>query len=649
MSATSTRNSDAAPAPLRPRRRVKGPARRRAEAEGGFGPRLLSPLRDRDGRLPVSRLAVTILAANLIAVLILMLGSVGLNQYRDGLIEAKLEGVRGQAQMLAGIIATVAAEDPDCAISIEEADGTPGAVEGAARCEVALNESQVHTVFERVWDGFEGRVRIFATPSGFEGERIEDASLFLLEDQVLQAPARVEVDLPDPDAAPPGLVARAWDRLGTFVAETLIEPGFRADAQALSVEDELTAALRAVGADAEEGTTAVRTNEDGEIVASVSVPIRRVQATYGVVTAEIGGIEALLRQARLDVLPFFLLALGASLASTLYLTAAIARPVRRLATAADKVRDGIAVAGRVRIPDFGRRRDEIGELSRSLRSMTQAIYDRIEAIDSFAADVSHELKNPLTSIRSAVETLDVARTPEQRARLLAVVAQDVTRMDRLITDISNASRLDAELARETREVVDLVGLLRDVVGTYAATAKAGAPSVRLLGRTGSQPAYVFGSPSALGQVFRNLIDNALSFSPEGGTVRVVIGAARAEEGPVLRVQVADEGPGIPDANLETIFKRFYTERPAGADFGNNSGLGLAICRQIVESHGGRIWAENQESREGERRGAVFTVLLPLRRQGRQTRSDAGRPAEEQADEGAGVGVGTSAHAGASSA
>ena len=623
MSATSTRNSDDAP-PLRPRRRVKGPARRRAEAAAApsqpFAARLLARLRDGDGRLPVSRLAVTILLANLIGVLILMLGSVGLNQYRDGLIEAKLEGVRGQAQMLAGIIATVAAEDPDCAITIPDGGASEGEpVEGAALCRVSLNEAQVSAVFSRVWDGFEGRVRIFGTPDDASAGSVTDPNLILLEDQVLQAPTQAEIELPDLDADEPGLVARAWDRLGTFVAETLIEPDFRADAQARTLADELNAAFRATGGEA--GATSVRTNEDGEIVASVSVPIRRVQATYGVVTAEIGGIEALLRQARLDVLPFFLLALCASLASTLYLTAAIARPVRRLATAADKVRDGIAVAGRVRIPDFRRRRDEIGELSRSLRSMTQAIYDRIEAIDSFAADVSHELKNPLTSIRSAVETLDVARTPEQRARLLAVVAQDVTRMDRLITDISNASRLDAELARETREVVDLMALLRDVVGTYAATAREGAPSVRLLGRTGTQPAYVFGSPSALGQVFRNLIDNALSFSPEGGTVRVLVGVDRADEGPVLRVQVADEGPGIPDDNLETIFKRFYTERPAGADFGNNSGLGLAICRQIAESHGGRIWAENQTNAEGERLGAVFTVFLPLRRQNRTARAE----------------------------
>ena len=633
MSATSTRNSDAggdAPPPgaLRPRRRAKGPARQRAEAEAGrsFGlGRLLAPLRDRDGRLPVSRLAVTILVANLIGVLILMLGSVGLNQYRDGLIEAKLEGVRGQAQMLAGIVAAVAAEEPDCAIALVESDTGPA--KGAAPCETTLNEAQVSAVFSRVWDGFEGRVRIFRIPPGYSGEPIEDVNLLLLEDQVREAPGAVEQDLPTGEEAPPGVIARAWNRVGEFVATTLLEPGFRAEVQARTLTDELNAAFRSSGARGELGATSVRTNEDGEIVASVSVPIRRVQATYGVVTAEIGGIEALMRQARLDVLPFFLLALGASLASTLYLTAVIARPVRRLATAADRVREGIAVAGRVRIPDLRRRRDEIGELSRSLRSMTQALYDRIEAIDSFAADVSHELKNPLTSIRSAVETLDIARTEEQRARLLGVVAQDVTRMDRLITDISNASRLDAELARETREVVDLMGLLNDVVGTYDATAREDAPAVRLLGRTGTQPAYVFGSPSALGQVFRNLIDNALSFSPEGGTVRVVIGADRTEDGPVLRVQVADEGPGIPPANLETIFKRFYTERPAGADFGNNSGLGLAICRQIVESHGGRIWAENAQNRSGEVIGALFTVLLPLRRGGGRS----ARPGAERAD------------------
>ena len=616
--------------------RLKRPRRkhaRRREDRGAWH-RATARFRDRDGRLPVSRLAVTILGANLIAVLILMLGSVGLNQYRDGLIEAKLEGVRGQAQMLAGVIAAVAAQDAACDLTVEEAplviepgpldqaqEAASPPVEGASRCEVALDEAAVATVFARVWDGFEGRVRIFKAPDGYDGGPIEDAAPLLLEDQVLREEVAV-IEVED-EAPPAGLVGGAWERFKSFVVETILEPGFRSDARARTLEDELTRAFASSGAADELGATSVRYDQDGEIVASVSVPIRRVQAVYGVVTAEIGGIEGLIYQARLDVVPFFLLALIASLASTLYLTAAIARPVRRLATAADKVRDGIAVAGRVRIPEFSRRRDEIGELSSSLRSMTQAIYDRIEAIDSFAADVSHELKNPLTSIRSAIETMDVARTGEQRTRLLGVVKQDVARMDRLITDISNASRLDAELARETREVVDLHALLRDIVGLYGTTRREGMASVRLLGRTGSQPLYVFGSPSALGQVFRNLIDNALSFSPAGGVVRVTMSVDRAAEGPVLRVTVADDGPGIPPDNLETVFKRFYTERPAGASFGNNSGLGLAICRQIVESHGGRIWAENQKGAGGGTVGAVFTVLLPLRRSGEARATDAG--------------------------
>jgi two-component system sensor histidine kinase ChvG len=568
-------------------------------------------LKDRDGRSPVSRLAVTILAANLVGLLVLMLGSIGFNQYRDGLVEAKLEAVRGQAQMLSNVLAAVAAADAECDLVVPQAGAE------AAPCAVSLDEAAVNSVFTRVFDGFEGRVRIFRTPEGYDGSEIENAGAILLQDKAIKARGFVEQSLPDIlNAAEPGPIRRAYWRARSFLIDNVLEPGFRADARTRTLEDELSRAFLASDAAEERGAASVRYDESGELVASVSVPIRRVLVTYGVVTAEIGGIDELVRQARADVLPFFLLALIASLASTAYLTAAIARPVRRLARAADKVRDGIAVAGRVRIPDLGHRRDEIGELADSLRSMTQAIYDRIETIDHFAADVSHELKNPLTSIRSAIETLDVARTEQQRDRLLGVVKQDVARMNRLITDISNASRLDAELARETREAVDMMGLLRDVVETYGATSKPGSASVRLLGRTGTAPLYVFGSPSALGQVFRNLIDNALSFSPEGGVVRVTIGVDRAAEGPVLKVQVADDGPGIPEENVETVFKRFYTERPAGASFGNNSGLGLAICRQIVDSHGGRIWAENRRGSGGEKRiGAVFTVLLPLKRGG----------------------------------
>jgi two-component system, OmpR family, sensor histidine kinase ChvG len=383
--------------------------------------------------------------------------------------------------------------------------------------------------------------------------------------------------------------------------------GFRRDAERRTIEAELNEALASSPFVEERGATSVRFNEDGELVASVSVPIRRVQAIYGVVTAEIGGIEDLVADARLAILPFFGLACAAALLTSLLLTAAIAQPIRQLAVAADKVREGIAAAGRARVPDFSSRKDEIGELSSSLRSMTQAIYARIDAIESFAADVAHELKNPLTSIRSATETLDIATKPEAREKLLNVIKKDVARMDRLITDISNASRLDAELAREAREAVDLRKLLADIAELYRMTVKEN--EARVSFDPSGAPVYLFGNASALGQVFRNLIDNARSFSPPGGEVRVFLVPPTDRER-IIQVIVDDDGPGIPPDALEKIFSRFYTKRPQGSAFGNNSGLGLAISRQIVTSHDGLIWAENRTDENGARLGARFVVELP---------------------------------------
>ncbi len=386
---------------------------------------------------------------------------------------------------------------------------------------------------------------------------------------------------------------------------------YRNRAARRTIEAELNEALDSSPFAAERGATSVRINEEGELVASVSVPIRRVQAIYGLVTAEIGGIDALVEDARVAILPFFGLAVAAAILSSLLLTATIAQPIRQLAIAADRVREGIAAAGRVRIPEFTNRSDEIGELSASLKSMTNAIYARIDAIESFAADVAHELKNPLTSIRSAAETLQIAKKPEQQEKLMAVIQKDVARMDRLITDISNASRLDAELARESREAVDLSRLLKDIVSIYSDTAKDG--EARVVYAAPLQNVFIMGNASALGQVFRNLIDNARSFSPPEGEVRVTLQEPDARTG-AAHVIVADEGPGIPEDKLEAIFDRFYTKRPAGAAFGDNSGLGLAISRQIVNSHGGRIYAENRRNNPddpGEKSlGARFVVELP---------------------------------------
>lgn len=564
-------------------------------------------VRRRRARVALSRLTVTIVVANLIGLIILLIGSFALTQYRDGLIQAKLEGVRAQAQIIADVLGQVAIDETSCQ-PVDEADiALQG--EETALCSLALSQTDVREVFNRVWDSFEGRVRIFNAPQTFDDPPVTDANELLLEDVVLREDEIIAEELP-PIAERGARKPFRLKGIGHSILQ-FFSRDYRARAARRTLEAELNEALASSPFADQRGAASVRLNEEGELVVSVTAPIRRVQAIYGLVTAESGGIDALVQEARLAILPIFGFAVAAAILSSLLLTAMIAQPIRQLAIAADKVREGIAAAGRARIPDFTGRKDEIGELAASLKAMTQAIYARIDAIESFAADVAHELKNPLTSIRSASETLKIAKAPEQQAKLLTVIEKDVARMDRLITDISNASRLDAELARESREAVDLARLIKDIVAMYGETVKDGEATVAFDGP--AQPAYVLGNPTALSQVVRNLIDNARSFSPEGGEVRVAL-EAPTQRTRIARIIVEDDGPGVPPDSLDAIFQRFYTKRPQGKVFGNNSGLGLAICRQIVNSHGGRIYAENRLENPadpaGPRLGARFVVELP---------------------------------------
>jgi two-component system sensor histidine kinase ChvG len=324
----------------------------------------------------------------------------------------------------------------------------------------------------------------------------------------------------------------------------------------------------------------------------------------GVVTIESYDLDTLIQAERRALVPFILIAALVTGVSSLSLTVFIARPIRRLARAAQEARR--AGGRRVKMPDLRARRDEIGELGVSLSEMTEALYDRLDAIERFAADVAHELKNPLTSIRSAAEVLPLAKDEVRRDRLLKVIAADVGRLDRLITDISRASRVDAELAREDIGPFDLTGLLGELADTYNEAQS----DVRLEFANKVRNGRVLGREVPLGQVFRNLLDNALTFSPPGSTITVTARRGHRDGGVSLVVTVDDEGPGIPEENLETIFERFYTERPKGAAFGAHSGLGLAISRQIVKAHGGQIYAVNRLNEDGSVRGARFTVDLP---------------------------------------
>jgi two-component system sensor histidine kinase ChvG len=345
---------------------------------------------------------------------------------------------------------------------------------------------------------------------------------------------------------------------------------------------------------------------------SVAVPVQRFRAVLGVLllSTQAGDIDKIVHAERMAIFRVFGVAAMVNIVLSLLLASTIATPLRRLSAAAVRVRRGARV--REEIPDFSDRQDEIGNLSVALRGMTNALYDRIAAIESFAADVSHELKNPLTSLRSAVETLPLARNEHSRKRLMDVIQHDVRRMDRLISDISDASRLDAELARQDGVAVDMEKLLTDLVDIARQTRAGGkdvAIELKIDRRNAGKSGFtVLGHDLRLGQVVTNLIENARSFVPETGG-RIVIHLVRRRG--TVQVRVEDNGPGIRAEVIERVFERFYTDRPDGEDFGQNSGLGLSISRQIIEAHGGTLTAENIPGDEADSwQGARFIIELP---------------------------------------
>lgn len=342
----------------------------------------------------------------------------------------------------------------------------------------------------------------------------------------------------------------------------------------------------------------------GEIFIAVALPIPGADGDNGavLVATREGEVDSIIRTAREQILQMFLLATISSIALSVVLANSIARPLRRLSAAAQNAQDeageklGLA---RVNIPDLSARPDEIGDLSRSMRNMTDALLERIDENKTFAADVAHEIKNPLTSMRSAVETLSYVQDDDSRNALLGVLQNDVTRLDRLVTDISNASRLEGELVRDTWENVNICSLLQGLMQSFEQ--REVNSGVEFMFETQVDDCNIRGLSGRLEQVFTNLISNALSFVPANGLVTVVVTAAGHSS---LSIEVSDNGPGIPEDNLGDIFERFYSERPV-AQFGEHSGLGLAISRQIVEAHGGTLIASNVATG-----GAMFSVKLP---------------------------------------
>ena len=519
-----------------------------------------------------SRLGALILALNLLSLLILFVGALLLNEWRRNLIEARLESLTSQAELLANVLGE---------LGITQGEPVPY-LDGLAASQ---------------W------LRDNFIPRGQRVRLYDQNGLLLIDSYTVteQIPGEaLDPALPAGAAPPP--------------PPDPVRENARIERAREELSDEVERAL------AGDPQSTIRRAESGERVVSVSLPVRHVRDVLGVLTLEAGDVDETLDAQRRALMPFAFVALAVSLLTSLLIHLFVARPILRLSAAADQVR--LQRARAISLPDLEERKDEIGDLARSLETMTATLSDRMDAIERFAADVSHEIKNPLTSIRSALETLELVKAPQDKARLTALLQQDVSRLDRLITDISNASRLDAELSRDRPRPVNLSKLLGDIAAIYVATQRPGDVSVRFTDAL-EGAAQVTGREGPLGQVFRNLIDNARSFSPPDHAVRVVLDG----QGDRVRVRVEDDGPGIPPDNLETVFQRFYTSRPKGAAFGGNSGLGLSIARQIIEAHGGTIHAENRTDDAGAVTGARFVVTLPRARPGSKVRT---RPAAEDA-------------------
>jgi two-component system sensor histidine kinase ChvG len=552
------------------------------------------------GRVATSSLTRRIVVLNLAGLMALVAGILYLNQFRAGLIDTRVQSLLVQGQIISAAIAAQATVDtdaitldPDKLLELQAGQSGSPYRFGEAATDFPIDPERVAPLLRRLITPTRTRARIY-----------DNDGTLILDSRGLYMRGFVQAfDLPPP-GGDKGILERWWEAVKLWYRRGEM-PVYQEVGAANGREySEVASAMNGQAA------SVVRVGEDGGLIVSVAVPVQRYRAILGslLLSTESGDIDAIVQGERLAIMRVFLVASTVMVLLSILLASTIAGPVRRLAAAAERVRRGVRHR-RAEIPDLGSRKDEIGHLARVLSDMTNALYKRMEAVESFAADVSHELKNPLTSLRSAVETLPIAKTDEQRARLLGVIKHDVKRLDRLITDISDASRLDAELAREATEPVDIAKLLETVVSIARETRVSNKRKIQLVlepGRWGKDAFYVLGHDSRLGQVFNNLIDNALSFSPPEGSVRV-----RAWREPnSICVTVDDDGPGIRADNIESIFERFYTDRPEPDEFGQNSGLGLAITRQIVEAHRGAIQAENRKRADDGVEGARFTVILP---------------------------------------
>jgi two-component system sensor histidine kinase ChvG len=551
----------------------------------------------RHRRRRFSPLMFRIMAVNVLALAMLVGGLLYLDQFRSNLINSRTKELTIQAQIIAGALGEAATGDAETA---------------------EINLRLARQILARLVVPAEIRGRLF----GIEGKLLSDSRNLAGHGTIRVAKLSSKMGFSEMV----GWIQTRFSNLIDLVMQKPKLPVYREKyIQRAHDYKEVQKALQG-----DSGFRLRSSAEQNNLIISVAVPVQRFKRVLGalMLTTDTAGIDDLVQRERMLILRIFGVATAITLLLSLFLARTIVHPIHQLAAAADRVRMG---EGRgIEIPDFSKRHDEIGDLSIAFRAMMQALYLQIDAVAAFAADVSHEMKNPLTSLRSAVESVAKAKDPVMQARLMAIIQDDVKRLDRLISDISDASRLDAELSRAKMEPVDLTLLLRTFAEGYEATRKAGMPVVKLKLPSASGPdggevpeVIIRGFPGRLGQVISNLVGNAVSFSPQGGEIDISL----ERRGTYVQIAVADQGPGIPEDKLEAIFDRFYTERPESEAFGQHSGLGLNISRQIVTAHQGEIFAENLYGAEKfgtapdaagdgaaqprQVRGARFVVRLPL--------------------------------------
>ncbi len=543
----------------------------------------------------VSPLMLRILAVNVMALAILVGGLLYMGNYQDRIIATELDAMMSQARIVAGAVA-------ENAVVIDDNDQS------------ILSPLLARMMVRRLAETTGTRTRLFSV-----------TETLLADSRYLLADKDDKIDTEDFSSntadAPMGWFAQAISAffdIFDLIHEHRVYPPYAEEQLQRANQYDVT--LRALNG---EKSTQVWTLPHGGLILAVSAPVEHGHRVLGAVmmSRSDASVDRAIYAVRINILQIFCITLCITVLLSLYLARAIARPIRQLAHAAEILRRGQfddtgAAGGRIKgvammlreeaIPDMTNRHDEIGDLSGALRDLTSALAQRVGDIETFAADVAHELKNPLTSLRSAVETAERVKDPAAREKLMLIIRDDVDRMTRLITDISSASRLDAELGRAELKPIDIGTKLAHLTDYYNAATQEGAQP-RLIINPIVQPLRIKGVKGRMVQVFQNLIDNALSFTPEG--TPVVVTASRV--GTVAQITFDDEGLGIPENKRAAIFDRFYTERPLGEKFGTHSGLGLSISKQIIDAHNGRIWAENRKDAAGTIIGARFVVQLPL--------------------------------------